>query len=89
MIDIWLAWVGFNFSHSLGAVLFGCFVVLIGRNDASYTSQATLAAPLALVVSLGYLVLGIKYWFRTPIIGIGVSVACFAGAWLCTILVVT
>lgn len=70
-------------------MLFACFVVVIGRSDASYASQATLAAPLALVVSLGYLVLGIKYWFRTPIIGIGVSVAFFAGAWICIRLGVT
>ncbi len=80
--DLWRAWVGFNFSHSLGAVLLGLFVVLIGRNDASSAGQVTFAAPLALAVSLGYLVLGIKYWFRTPIIGIGVSVACFATAWI-------
>ncbi|MEO6068347.1 MAG: hypothetical protein ABIQ41_10260 [Gemmatimonadales bacterium] len=84
--DIWRAWVGFNFSHSLGAVLFGLFVVMIGRSDASYAAQAALAAPLALLVSLCYLVLGFKYWFRTPIMGIGVSVSCFAAAWICIVL---
>jgi hypothetical protein len=79
--DIWRAWVGFNYSHSLGAVLFGLFVVLIGRDGESYASNASVAVPLALVVSLGYLVLGIKYWFRTPIIGIGVSTGAFILAW--------
>lgn len=80
--DLWRAWVGFNYSHSLGAVLFGLSVVLVGRNDAVYAANAALAAPLALLVALAYLVLGLKYWFRTPIIGIGVSVICFAFAWL-------
>jgi hypothetical protein len=80
--DLWRAWVGFNYSHSLGAVLFGLFVVLIGRNEAAYAANAPLAAPLALLVALAYLALGLKYWFRTPIIGIGVSVVGFALAWV-------
>lgn len=79
--DIWNAWVGFNYSHSLGAVLFGAFVVLIGRSEANFATEAALATPLALLISLGYLLLGIKYWFRTPIIGIGVSVVLFLAAW--------
>src|SRR5262245_65376053 len=40
--DLWSAWVGFNLSHSLGAVLFGILVVLIGRTDASYGAEAAL-----------------------------------------------
>lgn len=80
--DLWRAWVGFNYSHSLGAVLFGLFVVLIGRSAASYEGNAALAAPLALFVSLAYLWLGVKYWFRTPIAGILFSTLCFAGAWI-------
>ncbi|HTK55555.1 MAG TPA: hypothetical protein VL295_01940 [Gemmatimonadales bacterium] len=80
--DLWRAWVGFNYSHSLGAVLFGLFVVLIGRSEASYAANASLAAPLALAVALAYLVLGIKYWFKTPIIGIAFSAVCFSAAWV-------
>lgn len=80
--DLWRAWVGFNYSHSLGAVLFGLFVVLIGRSESSFHAEAALALPLALVVSVAYLVLGIKYWFRTPIIGIAFSTTCFALAYL-------
>ena len=80
--DLWRAWVGFNYSHSLGAVLFGLFVVLIGRSEAIYAASASLAAPLALGVALAYLVLGIKYWFRTPIIGIAFSVISFALSWI-------
>lgn len=80
--DLWRAWVGFNYSHSLGAVLFGLFVVLIGRTETSFHTEASLALPLALLVSATYLVLGIKYWFRTPIVGIAFSVACFALATL-------
>lgn len=80
--DLWRAWVGFNYSHSLGAVLFGLFVLLIGRSESAFLAEGALAIPLALIVSLAYLVLGIKYWFKTPIVGIAVSVACFALAWV-------
>jgi hypothetical protein len=84
--DLWRAWVGFNYSHSLGAVLFGLFVLLIGRSAESYAVEGTLGAPLALGVSLGYLLIGLKFWFRTPIIGICLSVVCFAIATLLGVL---
>lgn len=79
--NLWLAWVGFNLSHSLGAVLFGAVVVLIGRSEATFQAQAALFLPLALLVSGIYLVLAVRYWFRTPILGITLSTVCFALAW--------
>src|SRR5687767_13603805 len=57
--NMWLAWVGFNLSHSLGAVLFGAVVVLIGRSQATFEAQGALFLPLAVLVSGAYLVLGI------------------------------
>src|SRR5712692_6945270 len=44
--DMWLAWVGFNLSHSLGILLFAAFVLVIGRNDVSFAEQARLCVPL-------------------------------------------
>lgn len=79
--NMWLAWVGFNLSHSLGAILFGGVVLLIGRSPASFLAQANLFLPLAVVVSGLYLVLGFRYWFRTPIIGIALSGVCFVASW--------
>jgi hypothetical protein len=80
--NMWLAWVGFNFSHALGAVFFGIAVLLIGRSRSSFEAQAGLFAPLAILVSSAYLVLALKYWFRTPIIGCAVSVALFMSSWV-------
>jgi hypothetical protein len=79
--DMWRAWVGFNLSHSLGLVLFGAVIVLVGRTSASFGYNAGLFLPLAIVVSLAYLILGMAYWFRTPIIAIGVCVCLFSAAW--------
>ena len=78
--DVWRAWIGFNFSHSLGAVLFGVVVVLAGRTPEAFAHNAVFL-PLALGVSLLYLVLGAAYWFRAPIAGITSSVVLFAAAW--------
>ena len=79
--DMWLAWVGFNFSHSLGAITFGLFVLVIGRSPASFTGQAALCVPLATAVAAIYVVIGMRYWFRTPIAGCMLSLVCFATSW--------
>lgn len=79
--NMWLTWVGFNLSHSLGAVLFGVVVLLIGRTPASFQAEAGVFLPLAALVSGLYLVVGTRYWFRTPIIGILLSNVCFAASW--------
>jgi len=80
--DVWLAWIGFNFSHSLGAVVFGATVALVGRSDASYAAQAAVFGPAAVLVAAAYLLLAIRYWFRTPITGCAFSLALFVAAWL-------
>jgi hypothetical protein len=80
--DMWLAWVGFHLSHSLGAVVFGVFVVMLGWDAASFAKQASTFVPFSCVVAAIYLYLGTRYWFRTPIIGCAFSVACFVSSWL-------
>jgi hypothetical protein len=78
--DVWRGWVGFNLSHSLGAMLLGTLVVLVARSPASFESNAAVFVPLAVVVSIAYLAIGLAYWFRSPIIGIGLSVSLFSAA---------
>jgi hypothetical protein len=81
-IDMWRAWVGFNLSHSLGVILLGLIVVLVGRTPTSFEQNALVFVPLAVVVSLAYLAVGLVYWFRTPNIGVGLSVLLFSCAWI-------
>jgi hypothetical protein len=80
--NMWLAWVGFNFSHALGAVFFGVAVLVIARSHSSFAAQAGLFGPLAIAVASAYLVLAINYWFRTPIAGCAVSLALFVSSWV-------
>jgi hypothetical protein len=80
--DMWRAWVGFNLSHGLGALFFGATSLLIARDTSSFAAEAAVFGPLAVLVSSAYLVLGMKYWFRTPIVACAVSVLLFVSSWL-------
>lgn len=84
--DIWRAYVSFNLTHSLGAVLFGAFVLLLGRDAATFEQNALLALPMCLLTAATYLGLGLNYWFKIPIAGCLVGTACFAGSALVRLL---
>jgi hypothetical protein len=85
-VNLWQGWVGFNLSHSLGAVLFGLVVLLVGRNATTFRDNWAAFVPLAIVGSAAYLAIGLRYWFRTPIIGVLVSAACFLASGILRVL---
>ena len=74
---IWRAWIGFNASHSMGAMLFG----LIFGYFAIAQHQLLFQSPFLIVVGLamlgGLLVLGKRYWFSVPIAGVTIALACY------------
>ena len=77
---MWRAWVGFNASHSMGAILFG----LIYGFLAIAHSQLLFQSPFLLIVGLamlgGLFVLGKVYWFSVPFTGISISLACYVAS---------
>jgi len=78
---VWQGWVGFNLSHSLGALMLSaaCFIVAACLRRFAFSPWVLLV--LAAVSAL-YLLLAAQYWFRIPILGTAVATACLAGAWL-------
>lgn len=78
---MWQAWVGFNFSHSLGVLILGGWCLTLGLR-LGRLEHPRLALLLPILVGLCYLFLAIRYWFRTPALGAGVAVGCLALAWL-------
>jgi len=74
---MWRAWVGFNASHSMGAMLFGVIYgfLAIAHGQLLFQSWFLLATGLAMLG--GLLVLGKAYWFSIPFTGIGVALASF------------
>jgi hypothetical protein len=78
---MWQAWVGFNFSHSLGVVLLGGLCMTMGAITTTMSVPGwVLLLPPA--VGLIYVVIGAMYWFRIPIAGAAVGTACLFAAWL-------
>jgi hypothetical protein len=77
---MWNAWVGFNASHSYGAILFG----LVYGYLALFQGVFLFASPFLLVVGLaflaGYVFLGKVYWFSVPFRGIVLSTALYVAA---------
>jgi hypothetical protein len=78
---VWQGWIGFNLSHSLGALMFSavCFIVAACLRRFAFS-------PWVLLVLTGlsavYLLLAVQYWFRIPILGTAAATACLGAAWL-------
>jgi hypothetical protein len=74
---MWRAWVGFNASHSMGAILFGLIYGFLGN---AYP-EILFASPFLLGVGLamlgGLAVLAKLYWFRIPFAGVVISLVCY------------
>ncbi len=77
---IWKAWMGFNASHSLGAIFIGLAnIILVTESFEIYQSSASLWA--LNLASIGfYLFLAKKYWFRIPFLGILITIICYTVA---------
>jgi len=74
---VWNAWVGFNASHSLGAMLFAGIYIPLALSYFSVIQQSTWFSTLPVIVGLSYLALAKKYWFKIPFTGILISTICF------------
>lgn len=77
--DMWHTWVGLNFTHSLGLLLFAAVAIWAGARI--NTLSAGIIAVLTLVGGI-YLAIALRYFFRSPVIGLAVGTGCFATAWV-------
>jgi len=78
--DMWRAWIGFNFSHSLGVLLVAGLAIWAGSRF--NTLPVGVIIPALTLIGCFYLVLALLYWFRIPAIGIAIGTSCFAAAWI-------
>jgi hypothetical protein len=70
---MWKAWVGFNASHSFGAVLFGLVYGYLALAHAPFLFGSIFLLSVGLVLLGGYAFLGARYWFSIPFRGIVLS----------------
>lgn len=71
--SMWKAWIGFNASHSLGAILFGAVYGYLSLAHSAFLFQSTYLLSLGLILLFIYLFLAKRYWFSVPFRGILVS----------------
>ena len=67
---VWKAWIGFNASHSFGAILFGAVYGYLSMVHSTFLFQSTYLLSLGLLLLCGYVFLAKRYWFSIPFRGI-------------------
>lgn len=81
----WKAWIGFNASHSYGAILFGMFYGYLALLHSDFLFSSTYLLLLGLLCLFGYVFLARRYWFSTPFYSIlsatGLYVASLVTYW--------
>jgi hypothetical protein len=77
---MWRCWVGFNATHSMGLILFGLVFgfLALAHDQLLFRSPFLLVVGLAMLV--GLVVLCKFCFFRAPLIGVGVSLACYVAS---------
>jgi hypothetical protein len=77
---MWKAWIGFNASHSCGAVLFGTVYGYLALAQSSLLFRSPFLLGVGLSFLLGYVMLAKAYWFSIPLWGIVVAAALYGAA---------
>ncbi len=75
--DMWKCWVGFNASHSLGAMLFAAFYGYLSLVAPGVLFGSVFLSVLGALTLLIYAVLARRYWFSTPLRGIVLALALY------------
>jgi len=77
---MWDAWIGFNASHSFGAMLFGLVYGYLALEQGALLFASPFLLMVGACLLAGYLALARRYWFRVPLRGIALALACYLGA---------
>jgi hypothetical protein len=74
---MWKAWIGFNASHSYGAILFGLVYgyLAVAHREVLFNSPFLLAVGFTTLG--GWLFIGKSYFFSTPFRGIVIATMCY------------
>lgn len=78
--SVWNAWIGFNASHSLGALLFAAIYLVLAIGHMPMLRESPALLWLGVAAAAAYLAIAMRYWFRTPRLGIALATACFLAA---------
>jgi hypothetical protein len=74
---MWKAWIGFNASHSMGAILFGLTYAYLAFYQPIVLFESIFLVLVGFAMLAGLSLLGSRYWFSIPFRGITFSLACY------------
>lgn len=80
--SMWKAWVGFNASHSLGAILFGAVFGYLALRQPLLLFHSQFLGITGLLVLGAYLAMAKLYWFNRPLQGISLALVCYVAGFL-------
>lgn len=75
--SVWRAWIGFNASHSMCALLFGLVFGFLAIAHPDLLFRSAYLQLLGIATLAGLVVLAKLYWFSIPLAGVGTALACF------------
>ncbi|AHM60554.1 hypothetical protein D770_11485 [Flammeovirgaceae bacterium 311] len=81
---LWKAWIGFNASHSSGAIFIGLVNFYLATQFYDLIRSEAFFYILNIVNTIFYLWLAKKYWFNIPFIGILSTLMCFVISFIIT-----
>ena len=77
---MWKTWIGFNASHSYGAILFGLVYGYLAIAEGAMFFRSPFLLLVGLLLLVSYTFLGKMYWFRIPFRGIVLATAFYFAA---------
>ncbi|PRC93262.1 LIC_13387 family protein [Solimicrobium silvestre] len=80
--SIWNAWIGFNASHSLGAILFGVMFGYLAAQQPMLLFHSYFLGLTGLVTLCAYLTMAKLYWFKLPFQGISLALLFYVAGFI-------
>ncbi len=77
---MWRAWMGFNATHSMGAILFGLVFGYLALAHGQLLFQSLFLLAVGLAMLGGLVVVSRVYFFSVPLTGICISLACYVAS---------
>lgn len=77
---MWRAYIGFNATHSLCAILFGLIYGYLAVAHASLLFQSTYLLTVGALLLGALVVLAQRYFFRIPLIGVSMALGCYVAS---------
>ncbi len=77
---VWRCWMGFNATHSMGLILFGLVFGFLAMAHAELLFHSPFLLAVGLATLGGLVVLCKLYFFRAPLTGVSISLACYVAS---------